>query len=136
MILLAAFLRPLWRALREIWMEPRYRGLLVSVIIVLGAGTSFYRIVEGWSILDSLYFSVVTLMTIGYGDFAPTKALSKIFTIIFIFVGVGLFATFIGTVADKMSTSRAMLRFRSRQDPLDDEPSVEDGAEERERTKV
>ena len=43
---------------------------------------------EGWNLLDSLYFSVVTLTTIGYGDLSPSTAASKIFTIFYIFVGL------------------------------------------------
>jgi hypothetical protein len=70
-------LRRTAKSLRDIWAEPAGRGLILGAVIVVGIGTSFYRIVEGWSVIDALYFTVVTLTTIGYGDLHPTTDLSK-----------------------------------------------------------
>jgi hypothetical protein len=50
-------------------------------------------------LLNALYFCVVTLATIGYGDLHPETRLGKVFTIIYIFVGVGTLGVFISTVA-------------------------------------
>jgi len=47
-----------------------YRSLLLTPNFFIGLGTVIYHFVEGWSWLDSLYFSVITLTTIGYGDFS------------------------------------------------------------------
>jgi voltage-gated potassium channel Kch len=65
--------------------------------------------VEGWSLLDSLYFSVVTIATVGYGDLAPRTTLGKIFTIGYIFVGIGIFVS--------AATSIAQAAIRSRRPP-------------------
>jgi len=65
-------------------------------------GTVFYRIVEGWSWLDCLYFSVVTLTTVGYGDLNPTTSLSKVFTMIYILIGLGLFLVFVNTLSRRL----------------------------------
>lgn len=64
-------------------------GLLVAVI---GAGTVFFKYVEGWSWIDAYFFTVVTLSTVGYGNLVPATALGKIGTTVFIFVGLGIFA--------------------------------------------
>ena len=61
------------------------------MIAILLAGTAFYTVVENWSIVDSIYFCVMTIATIGYGDLAPTSALSKIFTIVMALSGIGVF---------------------------------------------
>jgi voltage-gated potassium channel Kch len=53
---------------------------------------------EGWSYVDSLYFSVVTLTTVGYGDFSPQTNAGKLFTVLYIIIGVGIILAFINTV--------------------------------------
>ncbi|GEM_PF-1491991 len=72
-----------------------YRFLLGLVIFMLGLGTVVYHFVEGFSWLDAYYFSVVTLATVGYGDFSPETAIGKLFTTFYIFIGVGILTTFI-----------------------------------------
>ena len=63
--------------------------------ILLVVGMFFYSSVEGWSLLDSLYFCVVTLGTVGYGDLSPTTPGSKIFTIAYVMLGLSFFVTFV-----------------------------------------
>jgi len=63
------------------------------------SGTVFFTLVEGWSILDSFYFSVTTLTTVGFGDPAPATAAGKIFTILYLFVGLGVIGGFINVLA-------------------------------------
>ena len=63
------------------------------------SGTTFFTLVEGWSVLDSFYFSVTTLTTVGFGDPAPATAAGKIFTILYIFVGLGVIGGFINVLA-------------------------------------
>ena len=83
-----------------------YRYLGTSVIVVLGIGTVFYRFVEGFSWIDAYYFSVVTLATVGYGDLAPRTPAGKLFTTFYIFVGVGLLATFFSFLVRQRAVKR------------------------------
>jgi voltage-gated potassium channel len=96
-----------FRAVRRSWKDPEFRGLVGLVVVTLLAGTLFYRQTEGWNLLDSLYFSVVTLTTIGYGDLSPSTAASKIFTIFYIFVGIGIILAFVNTVAERAMERRS-----------------------------
>lgn len=66
--------------------------VIVTLVIVLVSGTVFFRFVEGWSWLDSYFFTVVTISTVGYGSLVPITALGKIGTTILIFAGLGVFA--------------------------------------------
>ena len=96
-----ALLFSFFRDLRDMFKDQRYRALLLWVAVLLLGGTIFYRHVEGWSWLDSLYFCVVTLATVGYGDLSPTTTLSKVFTIIYIFIGLSFFVSFINLLAQE-----------------------------------
>ena len=90
------------RAIRHSLADPEFRALLAIVAMLLGLGTLFYTRVEGWHWFDSLYFSVVTLATVGFGDFAPQTRLGKLFTIIYIFVGIGVLVSFASKIVQAM----------------------------------
>jgi voltage-gated potassium channel len=79
--------------------DPQFRFLVFLVVITLLSGTLFYSQVEGWSVVDALYFSVTTLTTVGLGDLAPTTTIGKLFTVIYIFAGISIILGFIDTVA-------------------------------------
>jgi len=62
---------------------------LMSLLLI--TGTVIFRALEGWSWVDSFYFTGATLLTIGYGDLAPTTDLTKILVIVFGFLAIGTF---------------------------------------------
>ena len=112
--------------LRRAAFDPMTRGLAVVVAVVLMVGTIFYMAVEEWSFLDSLYFTVVTLTTVGFGDLTPETNLGKVFTIVYIFTGVGLLMGFATTI---VQSSQLWVRLEDRAAnaegrPDDDERSV------------
>ena len=72
-----------------------YRILLLSAIALLITGTVVYRVIEDWSLVDSLYFSVVAATTVGFGDLTPTTDGSKLFTVAYILASVGVISTFL-----------------------------------------
>lgn len=98
------FLFVVWRFLRintSVIRDPNVRPLAVWVAILLLAGTIFYRSVEGWGWLDSLYFCVISLATVGYGDLHPTTGLSKLFTMAYVLSGVGLLLGFVDAMFER-----------------------------------
>lgn len=90
----------------EFLKDKDYRSLLAASIFILFGGALFYMYAEGWRFLDALYFSTITLTTIGYGDFTPQTDLGKIFTIVYIGLGVGLILTFVNTVFNHFQDAR------------------------------
>ncbi len=73
--------------------QPKIIPILLLGISVLGVGVVFYHHVERLKWLDSLYFSVITLTTVGYGDIVPTTDAGKIFTIFYVLIGIGIIAS-------------------------------------------
>ena len=71
--------------------DPEFRALLFMMILLLISGTIFYVLEENWRIVDALYFCVMTMSTVGYGDLSPTSDLSKIFTVVYSPVTIGVF---------------------------------------------
>ena len=64
--------------------------ILVVLVMILFGSAAFYHSVEKWRFIDALYFSAATMTTVGYGDISPKTDLGKIFTIFFVFMGVGI----------------------------------------------
>jgi voltage-gated potassium channel Kch len=61
-----------------------------SIVVLISFGTWAFRLLEDWTWAESFYFSVATLTTVGYGDIHPTTDESRVFTALFILVGVGI----------------------------------------------
>ncbi len=95
-----------------------YRYLLALTLLTLTAGTIIYHIVEKFPWVDAYYFSVITLATVGYGDFTPHTTFGKLFTTVYIFVGVGIITTFISYAvrgrADRVTKRREAKRDNSK----------------------
>jgi len=68
----------------------RVRIVLMAVLAALAVGTVVFHLVEGWSILDSLYVTAQTVTTVGFGDITPRTALGRAFSTVFMIVGVGV----------------------------------------------
>ena len=75
---------------------------LLMLSVVLAIGTMGYMIIEGWKLLDALYMTVITISTVGYGELKPLSEGGRIFSIILIFLGIGVIAYSMGMVAQAM----------------------------------
>ena len=67
----------------DLWRNSSARPVLIYAVVIVLAGMFIFHWLEKWDYLDSLYFVVITLTTIGFGDFSPTTTLSKTITIFY-----------------------------------------------------
>lgn len=92
----------LWlRAIKTALASFQVRILLALAFTQIGIASAFYHWVEKWSWLDSFYFSVITIATVGYGDFSPQTVPGKLFTVVYILFGIGVFVTATATLASQ-----------------------------------
>ncbi|MFC1769109.1 potassium channel family protein [Nanoarchaeota archaeon] len=84
----------------------RFVSIFLAILIFLASSTFFYNYQEGWSYLDSAYFSAATMTTVGYGDFVPVTNAGKLFTIFLMFSGIGIVLFGLSVVAGRFVDKR------------------------------
>jgi voltage-gated potassium channel len=70
--------------------QPKLVGAFIVIMVLITIGTTFYYFVEGWSWIDSLFFAVSYLTTVGHATMVPLTDIGKIFTSAYLLVGVSL----------------------------------------------
>ncbi len=99
--------RELFKTFRHMWHEPEGRGLILGFIGIITAGTVFYATFEDWSLISALYFTVVMLTTVGFGDLHPTTDFTRAVTVVFIIVGVAFILGFLNFIMSRTMQRRA-----------------------------
>jgi voltage-gated potassium channel len=72
---------------------------VIAIISVISFGTVGYSVIEGWDIFDSLYMTIITLTTVGYGEVHSLTNIGRGFTIILVMTGVGAMFYALGVAA-------------------------------------
>ncbi len=72
-------------------------GVSISTAILM-FGISGYMIIEGWRFIDAFYMTVITLTTVGFGEIHELGYAGKVFTVVLIFIGVGVILYIISVV--------------------------------------
>jgi len=91
-------MQPAVKTIMDIEKSSVFRGFVQTVFfcgLYTVLGVLVYHVLLGWDIFDSLYFLVIALSTVGYGDFVPHTEREKIFTSFFLIVGFCMFGAFI-----------------------------------------
>jgi hypothetical protein len=91
----------------DVLRDPGSRPVLIWAGVMLLAGVFVYHWLEGWDYIDALYFCVITLATIGYGDLTPTTPEAKLFTVFYVINGIGILVALFDRI--RMVRSREVL---------------------------
>lgn len=77
---------------KEVDIVYRRRLIFVSILFVVLViiGTKSYNHFEKWNYFDSIYFTVTTLTTVGYGDLTPKTYFGRLFTIFYMIFGISI----------------------------------------------
>jgi voltage-gated potassium channel len=93
---------------------PRFRLPATLVALTVLYGTLGYLLLEGWSLTDSLYMTVTTLATVGYGEVRPLDHAGRLFTISLILFGVVALAASIDAAAGALVSGELQVAIRRR----------------------
>jgi voltage-gated potassium channel len=91
--------------------KKRLKLFLLLFLLIVTAGTFGFMQLEHLSITDALYFNIVTMATVGYGDIYPSSVLGRMFTILLIITGG---AVFLGVIANATELVILKRDFQSR----------------------
>jgi voltage-gated potassium channel len=91
-------------------------GLIVvaAIFAIIVVGTVGYTLIEGWSLLDSLFMTVTTIFTVGFGEVHPLSRAGEIFTLLLIIGGVGTILYGIGRMVEFVIGGQLTGMFRRR----------------------
>lgn len=88
------------------YLQKKLAIAIMVLLSILCVGTLGFHYLEGWNFVESLYATVVTLSTVGYGDFIPHSSKGMLFTVFLIIVGVGTMLYTVGFITETMIEGR------------------------------
>jgi voltage-gated potassium channel len=92
----------------------QFLPIAVVIFLVVSVGVAGYMIIEGWSFLDSLYMTAITLTTVGFAEVRPLSPGGRLFTIVLIVMGVGTIVYGLTASAEYLLAADLGPRLRSR----------------------
>jgi voltage-gated potassium channel len=97
-------------------LKPR-ASLVYSLAALAGVaafGTAGFTLIEGWSLPDSLYMTVMTVTTVGYGPPLPLSPAGRNFSILFMVLGVGTAGYLLSTAVQSLVRSEILAAYGER----------------------
>ncbi|XP_057961007.1 two-pore potassium channel 1-like isoform X2 [Malania oleifera] len=96
--------------------QPSFKEVFMVLAAYLGVGALCFFLIRDQikgtktnGVLDALYFCIVTMTTVGYGDLVPNSTLSKLFACIFVFTGMALVGLILSKAADYLVEKQEIL---------------------------
>ncbi|MDT4969745.1 MAG: voltage-gated potassium channel [Acidobacteriota bacterium] len=86
----------------------RIRYALYALAVSIALGTLGFHLLEGWALLDSLYVTIQTVTTVGYGDVPPMTSGGRVFASLFMVIGVGTVAYILSSAVQTIVQSELL----------------------------
>ncbi|HVO86221.1 MAG TPA: potassium channel family protein [Candidatus Binatia bacterium] len=83
------------------------RAATITAFIWMAIGTITFHELEPWTWIQAVYFSVVTLTTVGYGDLHPTTDVARLIDVFYILIGVSAVVGAFSVLGTQRVNSRA-----------------------------
>lgn len=94
------------------YFKTRTRLFSFLVVLLIVISTLLFYTIEDWTLIQSFYFTVTTLTTVGFGDLVPSSEGSRLATAIFMLFGIGAFVTLLSFIETSMAEHRTVMRER------------------------
>lgn len=92
-------LRHIWQFLQH---ENLHRLFLLIIIFVVASSIGITWVEPDMTLFNGIWWSIVTMTTVGYGDISPITVSGRLIAIVLMFFGIGLLGTFSATIASVM----------------------------------
>jgi potassium channel subfamily K, other eukaryote len=101
-------------------LHPSFKKVAIILMVYLGVGTLIFYLVRNQikgmkteRFLDALYFTIVTMTTVGYGDLVPNSDLTKLLACAFVFSGMALMGLILSKAADYLVEKQEVLLIKA-----------------------
>jgi voltage-gated potassium channel len=88
--------------------------VLVLTFLLLGIGTLGYTFIAGYSFVNALYMTVITISTVGFGEVAPLNENGKLFTIFLIFTSIGIYGYIVTVITEFIANGKLIREFKTK----------------------
>jgi potassium channel subfamily K, other eukaryote len=82
------------------------RGPLIAIPALLGFAALVLAKIEGWTLLNALYFATVVATTVGYGDVFPVTTAGKLFVCVYALLSVALVGGLLSRLVDRFALAQ------------------------------
>lgn len=96
---LFAFLNVFYKKADKFIKTNNFNNILYITCVTIFIGALGISVVENMKFSDALWWSFVTVTTVGYGDISPSTSFGRIIAVILMIVGIGFLGMFTGTIA-------------------------------------